>query len=141
MKVPATQNTEVLGMLGFDFVVLDEEHAPWTRATLDQSLLAARAASTAGIVRIGRPDAASVLSVLDDGAIGVMCPHVDSAEKARNLVSWAKYHGGMRGAGVSRGCDYGAPHAMYRTDAPFTPVRRMINVPQAVAFLSDILQV
>src|SRR3546814_13589945 len=26
MKVPATQNTEVLGMLGFDFVVLDEEH-------------------------------------------------------------------------------------------------------------------
>src|SRR3546814_19874731 len=70
MKVPATQNTEVLGMLGFDFVVLDEEHAPWTRATLDQSLLAARAAGTAGIVRIGRPDAASVLSVLDDGAIG-----------------------------------------------------------------------
>src|SRR3546814_18462448 len=77
-------------MLGFDCVVLDEEHAPWTRATLDQSLLAARAAGTAGIVRIGRPDAASVLSVLDDGAIGVMCPHVDSAEKARNLVSWAK---------------------------------------------------
>src|SRR3546814_2685964 len=73
-------------MLGFDFVVLDEEHAPWTRATLDQSLLAARAAGTAGIVRIGRPDAASVLSVLDDSAIGVMCPHVDSAEKARNLV-------------------------------------------------------
>lgn len=27
MKVPATQNTEVLGLLGFDFVVLDEEHA------------------------------------------------------------------------------------------------------------------
>src|SRR3546814_20407970 len=81
MKVPATQNTEVLGMLGFDFVVLDEEHEPWTRATLDQSLLAERAAGTAGIVRLGRPDAASVRHFLEYGAIGVVWPPVDSADK------------------------------------------------------------
>src|SRR3546814_17202549 len=103
MKVPATQNTEVLGMLGFDFVVLDEEHAPWTRATLDQSLLAARAAGTAGHVRIGRPAAARVSSVLDDGPIGVMCPHVVSAAKARKLDSWATNHGGLLSPGVRRG--------------------------------------
>lgn len=141
MKVPATQNTEVLGMLGFDFVVLDEEHAPWSRTTLDQSLLAARAAGTAGIVRIARPEAASVLSVLDDGAIGVMCPHVDSAEKARNLVSWAKYHGGMRGAGVSRGCDYGALPDMTRTADGFTTVICMIEDRQALDVIDDISKV
>src|SRR3546814_15058066 len=85
--------------------------------------------------------AASVLSVLDDGAIGVMCPHVDSAEKARNLVSWAKYHGGMRGAGVSRGCDYGALPDMTRTADSFTTVICMIEDRQALDVIDDISKV
>src|SRR5690606_31637590 len=54
-----------------------------------------------------RPDAASILSALDDGAIGVMVPHVDSAQKARDVASWSRYKGGTRGSGVSRGGDYG----------------------------------
>lgn len=107
MKVPASQNTEVLGLDGFDFVVLDEEHAPWDRVTLDTALLAARAYQTAGLVRIARPDANSVLAVLDDGAMGILVPHVYSAAKARDVVSWARYRGGVRGAGASRGGDYG----------------------------------
>lgn len=107
MKVPASQNTEVLALEGFDFVMLDEEHAPWDRVTLDTALLAARAFGTAGLVRIARPDAHSVLAALDDGAIGIMCPHVDTAERARAIASWARYHGGTRGAGASRGSDYG----------------------------------
>ena len=141
MKVPATQNTEVLGLLGFDFVVLDEEHAPWNRATLDQSLLAARAAGTAGIVRIARADAANILSVLDDGAIGVMCPHVDSRQKAEELVSWTKYHGGLRGAGVSRGCDYGALPDMFRAADDFTTVICMIEDRQAIDVIDEISSV
>jgi 2-keto-3-deoxy-L-rhamnonate aldolase RhmA len=35
MKTPGPHNTEILAGLGYDFVMLDEEHAPWTRATLD----------------------------------------------------------------------------------------------------------
>lgn len=141
MKVPATQNTEIIGSIGFDFVVLDEEHAPWTRATLDQSLLAARAVGTAGLVRIARPDASSVLSVLDDGAIGIMCPHVDSGSKARDLVSWTKYHGGTRGAGVSRGCDYGLLPEMTRTADDFTTVICMIEDRQAIGAIDEISSV
>jgi staphyloferrin B biosynthesis citrate synthase len=138
MKVPAPQNTEIIGLLGFDFVVLDEEHAPWTRATIDQSLLAARAAGIAGLVRIARHDASSVLSALDDGAIGVMCPHVDSGQKARELVSWAKYHGGVRGAGVSRGCDYGTLPDMTRAADAFTTVICMIEDRQALDAVHEI---
>lgn len=107
MKVPASQNTEVLGLEGFDFVVLDEEHAPWSRSTLDNALLACRAYDIAGLVRIARADAQNVVSVLDGGAAGVMVPHVDSAEKARQVVSWARYIGGTRGSGASRGGEYG----------------------------------
>src|SRR5690606_3180659 len=73
----------------------------------DMAILGARAFGTAPFVRIARPDANSILSILDDGALGFMCPHVDSAEKATNIVSWAHYKDGTRGAGVGRGGDYG----------------------------------
>lgn len=140
MKVPGPHNTEVIGGVGFDFVVLDEEHAPWTRGTLDTGLLAARAFGTAGIVRIARPDAASVLSALDDGAIGIMAPHVDSARKARDLVSWAHYKGGSRGAGVGRGGDYGARGADHQAFADrTTTVIAMIEDRQAIEAVDDIV--
>lgn len=139
MKVPASQNTEVLALDGFDFVMLDEEHAPWTRGTLDAALLAARAFGTAGLVRIGRPDANSVLAALDDGANGVMCPHVDTVEKARAIASWARYHGGTRGAGASRGSDYGGFGRHDADDA--TAVICMIEDRQALAVLDGIAAV
>lgn len=107
LKFPTPQSTEIFGQIGYDFVMLDEEHAPWTREQLGNAYLAARAFHTAAIVRVSRPDAASILSALDDGAIGVMVPHVSSAEKAREVASWARYKGGTRGSGVSRGGDYG----------------------------------
>jgi len=107
MKFPGPHATEIIGQIGYDFVMLDEEHAPWTRDQLGMGFLAARAFGTAGLVRVARPDAASILSALDDGAIGVMVPHVSSVEKARDVASWARYKGGTRGSGVGRGGDYG----------------------------------
>lgn len=142
MKVPATQNTEVLGLEGFDFVVLDEEHAPWTRGTLDAALLAARAFQTAGIVRVARADANSVLSVLDDGATGIMVPHVDTAEKARNIVSWARYRGGTRGSGASRGGEYGTRGVdNYRLSDEATAVICMVEDRQAIEAIDEIAAV
>src|SRR5260370_10923616 len=76
IKTPTSHATEILGGVGFDFVVIDEEHAPFARVTIDMALLAARAAGTAGIVRVAEPTPAKLLAVLDDGATGVLVPHV-----------------------------------------------------------------
>lgn len=142
MKSPGPHNTEVLANLGFDFVMLDQEHAPWERSTLDMGLLAARAFGAAGFVRIARSDASNVLSVLDDGAIGFMAPHVDSAETARNIVSWARYKGGSRGAGIGRGGEYGALGAQNRIIADeTTTVMAMIEDRQAIEVIDDIVAV
>jgi 2-keto-3-deoxy-L-rhamnonate aldolase RhmA len=142
MKTPGAHNTEIIGGLGYDFVVLDAEHAPWDRGTLDTGLLAARAFGTAGIVRIARPDATSILSVLDDGAIGIMVPHVDSARKARDIVSWSHYKGGSRGLGIGRGGEYGARGADH---LPFadrtTTVIAMIEDRQAIDVIDEIAAV
>ena len=35
IKTPTTHATEILGALGFDFVVIDQEHSPFDRVTID----------------------------------------------------------------------------------------------------------
>jgi len=97
IKTPSGHATEILGDLGFDFVVLDEEHAPFDRGSIDTTLLAARAANTAGIVRVASPTPEAILSALDCGASGVLVPHVFSADKARQVVWAGRYRGGKRG--------------------------------------------
>jgi len=109
VKTPATHPIEILGAVGFEFVVIDEEHAPWDRVTIDGALLAARASGTAGIVRVAEPTAAKVLSVLDDGAAGVLVPHVSTAAKAREIASACRYRGGRRGfSNTTRAGNFGA---------------------------------
>ena len=142
-KTPTSHSTEILGSLGYDFVMLDEEHAPWTRQTLEMGFLGARAFGTAGLVRIARPDANSILSALDDGAIGIMVPHVASAEKARNIASWARYKGGTRGSGVGRGGDYGGRsfEAHYASSDATTTVIAMIEDVEAIEHIDEIVAV
>lgn len=108
-KIPTTHPIEMLGGVGFDFVIIDQEHGPWDRVTTDAALLAARASGTAGIVRVPELNAARILAALDDGAAGVMVPHVYSAARAREVVDACRYRGGRRGfANTTRAGGYGA---------------------------------
>jgi len=109
LKLPTTQVIEMLGPLGYDFVVIDQEHAPLDRGITDLMILAARASNIAPIVRIGEFTEANVLSVLDCGALGVMVPHVTSVAKATAIVSSCRYAGGKRGfAGLTRASAWGS---------------------------------
>jgi 2-keto-3-deoxy-L-rhamnonate aldolase RhmA len=109
VKTPTTHATEILGGLGFDFVVFDQEHAPLTMSALDPMILAARASNIAGIVRVNDPSEWNILSVLDCGAAGVLVPHVATEEKARRIAAACRYRGGRRGfANTSRAGGFGA---------------------------------
>jgi 2-keto-3-deoxy-L-rhamnonate aldolase RhmA len=135
---------EILGSVGFDFVVVDEEHAPFNRESTDRILLACRAVGLGGLVRVQSGDAANILSVLDCGADGVLVPHVDSAEKARAIVSAARYRGGSRGySATTRAGTFGgrsmADH-LQQQDATATVIA-MIEDPHALDVIDDILAV
>jgi staphyloferrin B biosynthesis citrate synthase len=109
IKTPTTHATEIFGALGYDFVVIDEEHAPFDRAITDVVLLAARGSNLAGIVRVSSDDPAKILSCLDCGAAGVLVPHVATVDKARAIAAAARYRGGRRGySGSPRAGAYGA---------------------------------
>ncbi len=99
LKTPTSHATEILGDLGFDFVVIDQEHAPFDRTTTDIALMAARGQGIPALVRVPGPDA--ILSVLDCGATGVLVPHVKSAAYAREVAAMFRYRGGSRGFATS----------------------------------------
>ncbi|MDC7789715.1 aldolase/citrate lyase family protein [Rhodoplanes sp. TEM] len=118
VKTPTMHATEILGALGFDFVVIDEEHAPFDRAAIDVALLAAKAAGLAGLVRVASSAPSSLLSVLDMGATGMLVPHVSSAAMAREVAAACRYRGGRRGySGSPRSAGYGAGKMWSTIDA------------------------
>ena len=109
IKVPTTHTTEVMGSVGFDFIVIDQEHAPFDRLSIDSVILASIANGMPALVRVGDPSPANILSALDCGAAGVLVPHIDSAEKAAAIASACRYRTGRRGfSRTGRAGGYGA---------------------------------
>jgi 2-keto-3-deoxy-L-rhamnonate aldolase RhmA len=82
VKTDSPQVVEVLGLCSLDYVVLDAEHAPFDRQTMDRMVFAARAVGLPMLVRVPDHRDATILSVLDLGAHGIVVPHVDSAADA-----------------------------------------------------------
>lgn len=99
LKTPTSHATEIVAGLGFDFVVIDQEHAPFDRTTTDIALMAARGSNIPALVRVSGPDA--ILSVLDCGATGMLIPHVRNAAYAREVAALCRYRGGSRGYATS----------------------------------------
>lgn len=97
VKSSDVSSVEILGLAGLDFAVLDAEHAPLDRSALNLLLLAGRASGLPLFVRIPDKAPATVLSVLDMGASGLLVPHVDTEADAREVLAHARYVGGDRG--------------------------------------------
>lgn len=120
VKTTAPQVIEILALAGLQFAVLDAEHAPWDRGTLDLALLAGRAVGLPLFVRVADAQASHILSALDMGAAGMLVPHVDTEADARAVVAHARYVGGDRGySGSPRFAGYGTlgmPEALRRGD-------------------------
>ena len=144
IKTPTVHATEIVGGVGFDFVVIDEEHSCFDRAATDAALLAARAVGTAGLVRVAQSDPSNLLSVLDCGATGVLVPHVASARKAREVAAACRYRGGRRGySGSVRAAGYGGtPMWTYvdQADAAVTAIAQ-IEDPEALDEIDQIAAV
>ncbi len=144
VKTPASHTIEILGDIGFDFVVIDEEHGPFGRTAIDHAILAARAAGTAPLVRVADASPSKLLAVLDDGAAGVLVPHVATPEKARDVVAACRYRGGRRGASnTTRAGAYGRLSIWQHVDAADAAVAviGMIEDPEAIDQVDAILAV
>jgi 2-keto-3-deoxy-L-rhamnonate aldolase RhmA len=101
VKTDSPQVIEVLGTTALDFAVIDAEHAPFDRQSLDRMLLAGRAADLALLVRVPDFGPISIQAALDLDAAGILVPHVGSESDARTVVARARFRGGERGLSVA----------------------------------------
>lgn len=107
VKTPHSHVVEVLALTSLDVLVLDAEHAPFDRGSLDQCIMAARAGGKPVLVRPASAVHEQILNALDCGADGVILPHIRSAEEASEAVKACSYVSGGRGyAGSSRAAAY-----------------------------------
>lgn len=109
VMIPSPQIVEMIGRLGFDWVMLDCEHGTIALESLELMIIAAEASGLTPIVRPQNKEPDVILRVMDRGAMGVQVPHVNTAADARRVVESVKYHpAGSRGlAAGTRSANYG----------------------------------
>jgi 4-hydroxy-2-oxoheptanedioate aldolase len=106
--IPSAKLTEIVGLLGFDFVVIDMEHGPIDTSLAEDMVRAADLTGITPILRVTHNSPHLILRALDIGAQGIHVPEIDTVEEARAAADSSKYgpvgHRGMAGV---RAADYG----------------------------------
>jgi 4-hydroxy-2-oxoheptanedioate aldolase len=93
---------EVLGGAGFDFLVLDTEHAPNELPMVQSQLQALTGGTAVPVVRPAWNDPVLFKRLLDIGAQTFIVPMIQSAEEARRAVAATRYPPeGIRGVSVA----------------------------------------
>ena len=101
---------EMMGMAGYDVLMLDMEHGLGSVQDAAGVMRAARGTGASSLVRIPANDPVIIKTLMDQGADGIMVPMVETPEAARAIVSACRYPPkGVRGLaiGIARGADYG----------------------------------
>ncbi|MFZ0456862.1 MAG: aldolase/citrate lyase family protein, partial [Rhodoplanes sp.] len=89
---------EIIGDAGFDWILLDTEHAPNEIAGLLPQLQAMSRGTATPIVRPAWNDIVLIKRIMDLGVHSLLIPWVQSAEEARRAVAATRYApDGVRG--------------------------------------------
>ena len=82
---------EIMGWTGFDFVFIDTEHSPTDVGATLKAVRACDLTDMTPIVRVYENSPALICKALDNGAQGVIIPHINTIEQARAAVRYSKY--------------------------------------------------
>ena len=102
-------SAEVVAGSGFDWLLLNTEHAPNDLESLLSQLQAVAPYPTTPIVRVPWNDTVTIKRVLDIGVQTLLIPYVQTPEEARAAIAATRYPpAGVRGvAGSARASRYG----------------------------------
>jgi len=94
--------TEILGYAGFDWLLIDGEHAPNEYATFIAQLQALKDSESAPVVRPQWFDPVVIKRLLDIGFFNFLIPFIETDEQAKNAVASTRYPPrGKRGVGTA----------------------------------------
>ena len=91
LNTGSSLTAEIVGLAGFDWVLIDLEHGAGSEKDVLYQLQALEHTPTAAIVRVESSESQRIHRVLDMGAEGVMCPKIQNPEGAQKLVQGLHY--------------------------------------------------
>lgn len=135
--------TELVGVVGFDWMLLDAEHAPNDALTLIPQLMALKDSPSAPVVRPQSNDPIAIKKLLDSGFVNFLIPFVDSAADAERAVAATRYPPqGIRGVSVGhRGNRYGTVADYFKVANDNISVAVQIESRAAVEAIDEIIAV
>ncbi|QJF49863.1 aldolase/citrate lyase family protein [Roseobacter ponti] len=93
---------EIIGYAGFDWLLIDGEHAPFDVTITDAQIQALLNSGSHPVVRVPVGETWMIKQMLDSGAQSILVPMVESADQARQLVRDCRYPpNGDRGVGYA----------------------------------------
>ena len=139
-EVPA-----IAAACGYDAVYVDLEHTSTSLETAAMLCACAAGAGIAGLVRVPSHDPSTIARVLDNGAVGIIVPHVTSASEAKAVVDAARFppigHRSISGPNVVSGYDVRPAAELTNVLDQRTVVAVMIETPGAVDASEEIAAV
>ena len=134
---------ELTADLGFDWLLIDMEHAPLSRENLRSILVALRGSASTPVVRLSSNTLDHFQTALDLGAQGVVVPMVNSSLDAQQAVRFCRYPPlGVRGFAPIRASRYLENLTEYIASANSTiSLIVQIETPEAASNIDSILTV
>ena len=90
-SIGSSLSAEILGVSGFDCVTVDTQHGLTTDADVMQMLQAISATPAIPMARSRWNDPASIMRLLDMGAMGIICPMTNTQDDALDFVKACCY--------------------------------------------------
>jgi 4-hydroxy-2-oxoheptanedioate aldolase len=137
-------NAEICATAGFDWILVDTEHAPNDVRSVQRQLQAIQAYPVCTVVRPAIGDPVLLKQYMDIGAKGFLIPMVESATQAEQLVAAVRYPPrGVRGvgAGMARSARWGTNAGYLSTADEGITLLVQVESVTALANLTEITKV
>jgi 4-hydroxy-2-oxoheptanedioate aldolase len=146
MRHPDPGLAEVVGLMGWDFLLFDGEHSPLSARECEHLARVCELSGVTSLVRVPSHVPWMIAQVLDAGIEGVQIPMIESGEQASAIARAAKYYPvGTRGLATTRAAKFGqripfsiAEHVT--SSNAETLVIAQIETPAGIEQLPSILQ-
>ena len=130
----------MLAQMGFDWVLIDNQHGTWDRYTSMLAFMAVRAGGSIPIARALTNDYSEIGRLLDEGSLGIIVPMVDTVEQAEQVAFASRFPpAGGRSSGAGGATMYGPDYMARYNDEAFVAIQ--LESKEAIENADDIMAV
>src|SRR5919199_627193 len=138
VQIPDPDSYCSMANSGFDFLWIEMQHSPMSYQDVAHMVMACKGAPAMPFIRVPDATEGDIQKAVDIGAAGIIIPMVESLDKVRNAIKFAKYPPvGKRSQGAGQyGALWGPDYRQIANDNVM--IVAMIESPDGVAIADEI---